>query len=277
MQQRKDMSSKIILEKRKAIKNKEFELHYQPKINLSSCEVTGVEALIRWRHPEKGLIAPDDFIPMAEETGLIVPIGAWVLEETCRQINAWKKAGLAPVPVAINLSLRQLKFANMLDEIMTTLARHNISPELLEIEITESSVAENYEKAVEMMNVLSTAGVSISIDDFGTGYSSLSYLKRFPVDYLKIDRSFINCIPDNADDTAITSTIIAMAENLGLKVIAEGVETQEQLNFIQKKGCYSAQGFLISKPLPGRYITQWLKNPPSSYGSQKYMKRKSLQ
>lgn len=261
---------------RKAIKNKEFELHYQPKINLSSCEVTGVEALIRWRHPEKGLIAPNEFITLAEETGLIVPIGNWVLEEACRQINTWQNTGLAPVPIAINLSLRQLKDANMLDVIMTTLARYNVSPELLEIEITESSVAENYEKAIDMMNVLSTAGVCISIDDFGTGYSSLSYLKRFPVDYLKIDRSFISCIPDNADDTAITSTIIAMAENLGLKVIAEGVETQEQLNFIQEKGCYSAQGFLISKPLSEKYITQWLINPPSNYGGQKSIKRKSL-
>lgn len=249
---------------RKAIENCEFELHYQPKINLSTCKVIGVEALIRWRHPIKGLISPMEFIPLAEQTGLIVPIGAWVLDEACKQINAWKNHGLEPVPIAINLSLRQLKNINMLDVIMSTLARHNVAPELLEVEITESSVAENFEQAVRLMDGLSAAGVTIAIDDFGTGYSSLSYLKKFPVDYLKIDRSFIKYIPDDVDDTAITATIIVMAENLGLKVIAEGVETQAQLNFIQKKGCYSAQGFLISKPLPEKFITQWLHNPPST-------------
>jgi len=249
---------------RKAIENNEFELHYQPKINLANCTVTGVEALIRWRHPTKGLISPLEFIPLAEQTGMIVPIGAWVLDEACRQINTWKRIGLDPVPIAVNLSLRQLKNINMLDVIMATLARHEVDSELLEIEITESSVAENYEQAVELMHGLSEAGVTISIDDFGTGYSSLSYLKKFPVDYLKIDRSFIKYIPDDVDDTAITTTILAMAENLGLKVIAEGVETQEQLNFIQKKGCFSAQGFLISKPLPEESITKWLYNPPTS-------------
>lgn len=261
---------------RKAIENSEFVLHYQPKINLSSCKVTGVEALIRWRHPTKGLISPLDFIPLAEKTGMIVPIGAWVLDEACRQINTWKELGLESVPIAVNLSLRQLKNVNMLDVIMSTLARHRVKPELIEIEITESSVAENYEKAVELMNGLSAAGITISIDDFGTGYSSLSYLKKFPVDYLKIDRSFIRYIPDDVDDTAITTTIIMMAENLGLKVIAEGVETQEQLNFIQKKGCYSAQGYLISKPLPEKYITEWLHTPPTTFKFDGHGKRGAL-
>ena len=234
---------------RRALERGEFLLHYQPQLDLDSNRITGAEALLRWNHPERGMIAPSDFIPVAEETGLIIPIGAWVIDAACRQIRAWIEQGLPPVRVAVNLSARQ--FSTTLPQtVLSILARHGIPSEALELEITESMLMHNVESVVEMMSQFADAGILMSLDDFGTGYSSLSYLKRFPIDNLKIDQSFVRGIPNDADDSAIARAIISMAKNLRLSVIAEGVETAAQMEFLRGAGCDEIQGYYFSRPLP---------------------------
>jgi diguanylate cyclase (GGDEF)-like protein len=235
---------------RQALERDEFLLHYQPKLDLETGRFTGMEALVRWRHPERGMIAPSRFIPLAEETGVIVPLGRWVIETACRQLQAWRARGLPALRVAVNLSARQFTQANLTRQVSETLRETGLPPSALELEITESMVMRDPQKAVQILGQLKTMGVTLSIDDFGTGYSSLAHLKRFPIDGLKIDRSFIRDVPEDADDVAITRTIIAMAHSLKLKVIAEGVETIAQQSFLYEQGCDEMQGFLLSQPLP---------------------------
>jgi diguanylate cyclase (GGDEF)-like protein/PAS domain S-box-containing protein len=234
---------------RRALERNEFVLHYQPKIDLVSGAISGMEALVRWRHPVKGLVQPGEFIALAEETGLIVPIGEWVLRTACTQNKAWQQAGLPHLCVAVNLSARQFMRDGLLQDVARVLAETGLTASLLELEITESMVVQNPAHAVALLDGLKAMGVRLSIDDFGTGYSSLSYLKRFPIDNLKIDRSFIQDLPADGEDAAITRAIIAMAHSLKLKVIAEGVETDRQRQFLRQHNCNEMQGFLYSKPL----------------------------
>jgi EAL domain-containing protein (putative c-di-GMP-specific phosphodiesterase class I) len=238
-------------ELRRALERDEFVLHYQPKVSLATGHTTGVEALLRWRHPERGLIPPGDFIPLLEETGLIVQTGDWVLRAVCAQLKAWERGGIRPVTVAINLSPRQFLAPDLAQAIRQILDQNEVKAELLEVEITESSVMMNAEEAIRTVEYLESIGVQTAIDDFGTGYSSLSYLKRFRLRALKIDRSFVRDITTDPDDATITQAVISMAHSLGLKVVAEGVETEAQLAFLMRYGCDEVQGFLFSRPVPG--------------------------
>ncbi len=235
---------------RRALERNEFVLHYQPKVDIRSGHIIGMEALVRWQHPTKGLIPPMQFIPLAEETGLIVPIGEWVLRTACARNKSWQEQGLPPLCIAVNLSARQFTNEYLVQDVLRVLNETGLDATFLELEITESMVMHDPEHAIELLNKLKAIGISISIDDFGTGYSSLSYLKRFPIDSVKIDRSFIRDLPLDGDDAAITQAIIAMAHGLKLKVIAEGTETGEQLSFLHAHGCDEMQGYYFSKPLP---------------------------
>jgi len=234
---------------RKAIGREEFVVYYQPKLDVSTGRVIGVEALLRWRHPSKGLLSPAEFIPLAEETGLIMPLGDWGLRTVCLQNLEWQKKGVPPLPIAVNLSCIQFRQKDLHKTIYQTLLETELDPRLLELEITESTIMQNEEEAGRTLRKLKEMGIRISIDDFGTGYSSLGYLKRFTLDALKIDRSFVKDLTSDADDRAITIAIIAMAHSLGLKVVAEGVETQQQLAFLRENGCDEVQGYLFSPPL----------------------------
>lgn len=235
---------------RHAIERNELDLHYQPKIDLVSGKVNSVEALVRWRHPEIGMIPPNEFIPIAEKTGLITSLGYWILDTACRQIREWQNAGYDQLTVAVNLSAIQFRQTDLLEEIHNTLEATGICAHQLELEITESTIMDDIDTASSTMRALHCSGIHISIDDFGTGYSSLSHLKRFPINTVKIDRSFIRDITTDSDDAAIVGAIIAMAHNMGLKVIAEGVETQQQLDFLHSLQCDEVQGFLFSPPVP---------------------------
>jgi diguanylate cyclase (GGDEF)-like protein/PAS domain S-box-containing protein len=241
---------------RNALERNEFVLHYQPQVDLASGEIVGMEALIRWQHPEMGMVAPIRFIGVAEETGLIVPIGAWVMREACRQNRAWQQAGLGKLRVAVNLSARQFGAANLIEQIRTVLTETGLAPGCLEIELTESLFMSDVTLAVELLHGMKALGVNLSIDDFGTGYSSLSYLSRFPIDVLKIDRSFVAEITRDSNDAAIVTSIIALAHNLKLAVIAEGVETEEQLDYLRRHGCDEMQGYYFSRPLPAAEFEQ---------------------
>jgi diguanylate cyclase (GGDEF)-like protein/PAS domain S-box-containing protein len=234
---------------RRALERSEFLLHYQPKVDIASGRIIGMEALVRWQQSGK-LMPPAQFIPLAEETGLIVPIGAWVMKTACMRNKSWQEQGLPPLRVAVNLSARQFTHATLLQDVARALNESGLDPTALELEITESMVMHNPEYAVELLTKLKGMGIHLSIDDFGTGYSSLNYLKRFPLDSVKIDRSFIKDLPGDSDDAAITQAIIAMAHSLRLKVIAEGVETEQQLSFLRAHGCDEMQGYYFSKPLP---------------------------
>jgi diguanylate cyclase (GGDEF)-like protein len=243
---------------RRAIERNEFLLHYQPKVDIRTGQVNGVEALLRWQHPDRGLVPPMQFIPLAEETGLIESIGRWVLQSACRQVRSWQKQGLPPLNVAVNLSARQFSDENLIQDIKAALTASGLNPTHLELEITESMVMREPEKAIQTLSELSAMGLRVAIDDFGTGYSSLSALKRFPVHNLKIDRSFIKDIPGDADNVAITQAIIALAHTLRMTVIAEGVETKEQSDFLSTSGCDDLQGFFFSKPLPEKELLAFL-------------------
>jgi diguanylate cyclase (GGDEF)-like protein len=240
----------LITELQHAVEKNELCLHYQPKVDTASGRLLGMEALVRWMHPERGLVSPMEFIPVSEETGMIVAIGRWVLREACRQNAEWQSAGLRPVRVAVNLSARQFRSDNLLDEIDAALSEASLSASSLELEITESMVMENPERVIKLLDKIRSRGIHLSLDDFGTGHSSLAYLKRFPIDSVKIDRAFIKETPDNADDVAIARTIVAMAKSLGLTIVAEGVETEAQLELLKTMGCDQIQGFFISHPLP---------------------------
>ena len=244
---------------RRAIERKEFRLHYQPQLDLASGRITGAEALLRWYHPEQSMISPAQFIPVAEETGLIIPIGEWVIDAACRQIREWIDCGLPPVRIAVNLSARQFS-TSLPKTVLGIIARYGIPNDSLELEITESMLMHNAESVVAMMRDFAAAGILMALDDFGTGYSSLSYLKRFPIDNLKIDQSFVRGIPGDPDDSAIARAIISMAKNLRLSVIAEGVETIEQLEFLREAGCDEIQGYYFSRPLlPDEFAALLLK------------------
>jgi EAL domain-containing protein (putative c-di-GMP-specific phosphodiesterase class I) len=233
----------------RALECAEFAVHYQPQVDMRSGRLVGAEALIRWHHPERGMVPPIEFIPLAEENGMILPIGTWVLREVCRQIKVWCELGLTGLRFAVNLSPRQFHQENLVGNILAILREFDVPASALELEITEGSVMENPDAAVTLLNHLNQHGLSIAIDDFGTGYSSLGYLKRFPVSKLKIDRSFVMDIPGDPDDSAIAIAVIQLARSLGLKVVAEGVETTEQRQFLSEQGCDMLQGYWYSKPL----------------------------
>ncbi|MCG8049626.1 MAG: EAL domain-containing protein [Candidatus Thiodiazotropha endolucinida] len=235
---------------RKALVSKEMELYYQPQIDMRTGQLVSAEALLRWHQPELGMIPPDEFIPIAEETGMIIELGEWVLNEACRQNKAWQDSGHQSIRVAINLSSMQFIQRDLSHKVDNSLRSSGLDPKYLEFEITESILMRNVNETIATLNEFKMMGINISVDDFGTGYSSLSYLKRFPLNSLKIDRSFIRDIPENADDVTITSAIIAMAHQLNLGVVAEGVESQRQLDFLHQQGCEMAQGYFFSKPLP---------------------------
>lgn len=260
---------------RHALERDEFRVYYQPRIGTASGRIIGAEALIRWEGPGKGLVSPDRFIPIAEETGLIVPIGQWILQEACRQNSAWQRAGLPPITVSVNLSPIQFRHAGLVKSVASALERANLSPAFLELELTESFVMHDAERINGAMQSLKALGVDISVDDFGTGYSSLSYLKRFPVDRLKVDKSFVRDIDTDPDDAAIVRAIITLGHSLNLKVVAEGVETQAQLTFLQQHGCDELQGYFFSRPIPasemglllaGMNTVPWLQAEPATNG-----------
>jgi diguanylate cyclase (GGDEF)-like protein len=234
---------------RRAIEREEFFLHYQAKLDLKTGQINGVEALVRWQHPELGLVSPAQFIPLAEETGLIVPLGKWVLRTACAQNMAWQRDGLPPICMAVNLSMRQFADDSLLQVVAAALQDSGMRPELLELELTESMVMHNAERAARMLGLIKQMGVRLAIDDFGVGYSSLAQIKRFPIDTLKVDRSFIRNLPQNPEDRAITEAIIAMGRTLSLTVVAEGVETVEQEAFLREHACDESQGFYFSKPI----------------------------
>ena len=234
---------------RAALANGEFQLHYQPKVSLIDQTLEGFEALLRWEKPGFGMISPGEFIPVAEDTGFIVPLGDWVLDEACRQLREWLDCGLEPVPVAVNISPRHLRQRSA-EEFRRIIDRHGLSPDLVELEITEGAVMQDMDHALSVLAALKAMGIRVAVDDFGTGHSSLSYLKRLPVTTLKIDRSFVNGVPSEREDNGIVSTIIAMADMLGLDVVAEGVEKQEQANFLRHHNCTLVQGWLTGRPVP---------------------------
>ena len=237
-------------ELRKALKEGQFVLHYQPQV-VGAGRATGAEALVRWAHPERGLMAPGDFIPLAEETGLILPLGQWVLQAACAQLAAWaQQPGMVHLTLAVNVSARQFKRPDFVEQVQRTLELSGANPERLKLELTESLLVDNVPTVIEKMFTLKAKGVSFSLDDFGTGYSSLAYLKRMPLDQLKIDRSFVNDILNDHHDASIAKTIITLAQNLGLSVIAEGVEIEAQRDFLSSAGCHAYQGYLFSKAVP---------------------------
>jgi EAL domain-containing protein (putative c-di-GMP-specific phosphodiesterase class I) len=243
---------------RHALERNELSLYYQPKVEARSGRVTGIECLLRWQHPSVGLVLPDQLVPLAEETGLIVPIGQWALRAACLQAQKWVGQGLPMFRMAVNLSARQFMSATLLEDVAGTIRETGMDPRWIEFEVTESVMLPDPQQAVRLLRNLKAMGVRLTIDDFGTGYSSLAYLKRLPIDCVKIDASFIRGIPVDASDVAITETILAMAASLGLKVVAEGVETHDQARFLERRGCDEMQGYYFSKPLPAEELTAYL-------------------
>jgi EAL domain-containing protein (putative c-di-GMP-specific phosphodiesterase class I) len=244
---------------RRALERNEFVLHYQPQIDLASGAITGVEALIRWNHPELGMVPPARFIPVAEESGLIVPIGDWVLHEACRQAVAWQNAGLPELCMAVNLSAVQFKRGSVEQSVIHALQETRLTPALLELELTESILIQNVEGVLDSVKRLKLLGVKLSIDDFGTGYSSLSYLKRFDIDKLKIDQSFVRDLGSDPDDAAIVRAIIQLARSLNLRTIAEGVETADMLRQLGAFGCDEAQGYYFARPMSADAVTSYIR------------------
>jgi diguanylate cyclase (GGDEF)-like protein/PAS domain S-box-containing protein len=234
---------------RRALEREEFLLHYQPKVNLETGDITGVEALIRWRQPDRGLVPPSQFVPIAEDCGLILHIGRWVLREACRQARAWQDAGLPPVPVAVNVSAVEFRDKGFVEGVRAILSETGLEARYLDLELTEGVLMEDGESTAAVLRTLKMMGVHLAVDDFGTGYSSLSYLRQFPIDVLKIDKSFVHQISGDPNDSAIVSAIIDMGKNLKQRVVAEGIETQEQLAFLQARHCAEGQGYLFSRPL----------------------------
>jgi len=239
---------------RKAIQNEEFTVHYQPRVSVDSLTITGVEALVRWQHPQLGLISPSEFIPLAEDAGLIVPIGEWVLRTACMQGQRWRDQGVAPIQIAVNISARQFHDQDFSQTVIRILEETGLSPKYLELEVTESSIIQDERFAAGMLSRLKSMGINILIDDFGTGFSSLASLKRLPIDALKIDKSFVREATSDPDDAALVMAIITLAHNLRLKVVAEGVETEDQLRFLQLLRCDEIQGYFFSKPLPAERL-----------------------
>lgn len=249
---------------RKALELDQLVVYYQPQINLLTDKITGLEALVRWNHPQLGLISPIDFIPLAEECGLIVPVGEWVLREACEQIMRWKQQGHPPITVAVNLSPLQFRQDNLVEIVAQIITETGIDPTILELEITESMIMDSVDKATSTMVQLTELGLQLAIDDFGTGYSSLSYLRYFPLSKLKIDKCFIERVISDEDDAALASAVIALAHSLNLKVVAEGIETEAQADFLRLKNCHQGQGFLFSKPLPAHELAEVMRANHSS-------------
>ncbi|NRF65699.1 EAL domain-containing protein [Aquincola sp. S2] len=247
---------------RRALEGQQFRVHYQPKVDCKTGHIIGVEALLRWKHPDFGPVPPSKFIPVAEENGLIVPIGRWVLETACRQHVSWREMGLPPLRMAVNLSARQFYHEALLSDVRSILAETGMAPAFLELEITESMLMRDAGKASEVLRAFKTLGIRLSLDDFGTGYSSLSNLKRFPIDTIKVDRSFVRELPSNAEDRAITDAVIAMGKTLNMTIVAEGVETQGQIEFLRDHACDEFQGYYFSKAVPATTITDLLAAQP---------------
>jgi diguanylate cyclase (GGDEF)-like protein len=245
---------KLEADLRHALELNQFTLHYQPKLEVATGRISGVEALLRWTHPRFGNLPPTEFIPLAEETGLIIPIGRWVLKTASAQNMAWQREGLPAISVAVNLSPRQFLDANLLDDIDDVLASTGMPAHLLQLEITESMVMQNVERAIKLLDEIRSRGVRLAIDDFGTGYSSMSLMKKFPIDTIKIDRSFVRDLAESPEDRAIATAIISMGKALGLTVVAEGVETTEQDIFLRGRACDEVQGYLFSKPVQPEMI-----------------------
>ena len=246
-----------------AVAERQFELHYQPKISVSDSRVAGVEALVRWRHPIRGLVPPAQFIPLAEESGLIEEIGDWVLDEACRQWSEWRENGMTPLSVAVNLSARQLASPTLVEKVAAVMRRYGLPKGALELEVTESVAMRDPESAIEQLKALGALGIEISIDDFGTGYSSLAYLKLLPIQILKLDRAFVRDIETDENDAVISAATLALAHALGLKVVAEGIETKGQRDFLISHGCDYLQGYLFSKPLPAADLAEFIKTARS--------------
>jgi len=267
-------SSRLALETslRRAIHNEEFLLHYQPRVSVDSFEITGVEALVRWQHPQLGLVLPSEFIPLAEDTGLIVPIGEWVLRHACLQNMRWQAQGFPSLHMAVNISARQFHDQDVTQTVVRILDETGLSPQHLELELTESSIMRNSEFAAGVLNRLKAMGINISIDDFGTGFSSLASLKRLPIDSLKIDQSFVRDMTSDPDEASLVMAIITLAHNLRLKVIAEGVETEEQLGFLHLLRCDEIQGFLFSKPLPEEALVSLLEAHSGNGGTRAFQR-----
>jgi EAL domain-containing protein (putative c-di-GMP-specific phosphodiesterase class I) len=244
--QRQSLESSL----RRAIERDEFLLHYQPKVSLVTGEITGVEALIRWQQPDRGLVPPAQFVPVAEDCGLILPIGRWVLREACRQACEWQAAGLPFKRISVNVSAAEFRDKNFVKRVATTLAETGLDACYLDLELTEGVLMADAESTGAILHALKDMGVHLAVDDFGTGYSSLSYLRQFPIDVLKIDQSFVRQITTDPDNSTIVSAIIDMGKNLKQRVIAEGIETQAQLAFLQAHYCAEGQGYLFSRPLP---------------------------
>jgi diguanylate cyclase (GGDEF)-like protein len=259
--------SKLMLENnlRKALERKEFILHYQPLVELSTGRITGAEALVRWKHPRLGLLSPLEFIPMAEETGLIVPIGEWILENVCMQGKTWNEMGLSPFRMTVNLSMRQFAHNAVMKTVLNALEKSDLDPGHLELELTESVVMQNAEQTIVTLHELKSAGIQISLDDFGTGFSSLSYLQNLPLSRLKLDRSFVSGLAKETKNESISKAIIEIAHSLSLKVIAEGVETFEQLELLRSWHCDEVQGFLFSRPIPVEEITRLMTDMETNY------------
>lgn len=248
---------------RRAVEQGEFEVWYQPKLDLASGRIDGAEALLRWRDPSRGLISPADFIPVAERTGLIIPIGEQALDMVCRQQRGWRESGLLRGRIAVNVAAPQIERSDYVDTLRRALARHQLTAEALEIEVTESLLMENPEQARDVLCAIQEMGITTAVDDFGTGYSSLAYLKVLPINNLKIDRAFVSDLPHDSNDVAITQAIIALGHSLGFKITAEGIETTEQLAFLRQAGCDQAQGYLFGRPMPAAEFEAWLRNPPA--------------
>ena len=241
-----------------ALANHEITIHYQPLIDLKTQKIVALEALVRWQHPTRGLLSPTKFIPIAEASGLILSIGEWILRTACAQNHAWQTAGLPPIRMSVNLSGRQFDHPNLVQTVSQILMETGLAPTYLELEVTESFLMEDVERSIDLLTQLKATGIMIALDDFGTGYSSLSYLKQFPVNMLKIDRSFIHDVASNPNSAAVTDAIIALAKSLNLGITAEGIEAQEQVDYLQLRGCHEGQGFYFSRPLPVDQITQLL-------------------
>jgi EAL domain-containing protein (putative c-di-GMP-specific phosphodiesterase class I) len=251
---------KVESQLRRAIEREELGLHYQPQLDLDSGRICGVEALLRWNSAELGPVPPADFIPLAEDTGLIIPIGEWVLRTACRQARAWQEAGVPLPRVAVNVSVLQFVQPGFTALVRAVLEETGLAPPALELEITEGLLMKDPEGAERTLHALKALGVQVAIDDFGTGYSSLSRLRQFPIDRLKIDRTFVRDVPENHSDSAIAMAVIAMAESMRLKVIAEGVENEAQMAFLRDRRCDEIQGYLLSRPLPPAQALELLRN-----------------
>jgi EAL domain-containing protein (putative c-di-GMP-specific phosphodiesterase class I) len=264
-QMQTSVTARVALEAdlRMGVQRQEFLLHYQPQLDSEGC-IVGVEALVRWQQAQRGMVSPVEFIPLAEETGLILPIGQWVLETACAQLVAWASdPEKAHLTMAVNVSMRQFRHPEFAEQVLGVLEKTGANPHNLKLEITESLLADNVEDTIAKMAALKSRGVGFSLDDFGTGYSSLSYLKRLPLDQLKIDQSFVRDVSNDPNDAAIIRTIIALGKSLGLAVIAEGVETEDERNFLAHSGCHMYQGYLFSRPLPIKQFEIFLAGKPA--------------